>query len=186
MQTSVYECYLHHIKTECTTGGLGKPLVYLSRKIKDVKEEENWICALWPDLSPVTAQYFLHLSRKYFLCIGKHSPCSENRVGNNTAVLLWMQQQRDSLKKSLGGLVLDTGFLCSCLHKPLTSFPILVCHNYVMRKEQNWHPAHNIRRFGAPCCCHSNFWRRQFALTLTFLPTSRCFFFYSPDILKAI
>lgn len=64
---------------------------------------------------------------------------------------------RGSLEESLGGLVFDTGFRSSCPHKPLASLPKLARDGCLLREEQNWHPAHNMRRFGAPRIAHFHF-----------------------------
>lgn len=89
----------------CTTLRLGVPQVawgnlwsIFQGKGRDVKGEQR------PGSGPVTAQYFRHLSRKYFLCIGRRSPCSENRVENYTAVLLCMQQPRTASRRAWVGL----------------------------------------------------------------------------------
>lgn len=172
----------------CTTSWLDLPqaawgrLWYLfPRKGREWKERKIRF------LHSGQAQYFLNLAWKYFLCIGRHRQYSENSWKPHCCLLV-PAAARGSLKESLGGLVLDVGFRCSCPHRPLASLPNLASHSCLVREEENWPPAHNIRRFGAPCCCHFNFWAGSLPWHfLLFLPPAVLgFFFYSPDILRPV
>lgn len=102
---------LWYMSVTCTTLKLGVPLVawgnlwsafqgkegmWKERKIRFVHSGQAWV------LSQLSV--FSICLINIFCTLGKHSPCSENRVGNRTAVWLYMQQQRAAMRRAWVGL----------------------------------------------------------------------------------